>query len=158
MNRLWYNSFRDHRLFESLTTCFWALGVDKIHEHYDGYRYAIEDITCDVGAGGEACKEFREEVLATLELAGKLIPSDEVVERVVQLSDECLSRRHKLYPSNKWGRYIRQCSDRLLTEPGKCEKDKAALVFAIRCSGCSYWLRNRTNICPICGAESSLGL
>ncbi len=120
------------------------------------YKYAIEDVTWNVGAGGEAFREFSEQVLAILEPADKFIPSEEVVERVVQLSDECLRRRHKLYPSNRWGRYLRQYYDRLLKEPGKCERDKGALVFVIRCSGCSYWMHNRASICPICGAKSSL--
>lgn len=158
MNRLWYNVFRDHRLFERLTTCFWALGVDEIHEHYDGYKYTIEDVTWNVGAGGEAFKGFSEQVLAILEPAEKLIPSEDVVERVVQLSEECLRQRHKLYPSNKWGRYMRQYNDRLEKEPEKCERDKGALVYAIRCEGCNYWMHNRASICPICGAKSSLRL
>jgi len=64
MNRRWYNGFRDHRLFERLTTCFWALGVDKIHAHYDSYKSGIVDGAWNVGAGGEASKEFSEEVLA----------------------------------------------------------------------------------------------
>ncbi|MCJ1384755.1 hypothetical protein MMC17_007873 [Xylographa soralifera] len=101
MNRLWYNSFRDHRLFEKLTTCFWALAFDEIHEHYEGYKYTIEDTTWNVGSGSEAFKEFSEAVLAILESADELIPSKEVVDRVVKLSDECLSRRHRLYPRNR---------------------------------------------------------
>ncbi len=156
MNRLWYNSFRDHRLFERLTTCFWALAFDEIHEHYEGYKYSIEDVTWNVGAGGEGFKEFSEKVHGILEPADELIPSKEVVERVIKLSDECLSRRHKLYLSNRWGRYLRQYNDRLQKVPGKCERDKGAKVFAIRCSGCTYWVHNRVSICPICGTEPNL--
>ena len=101
MNGLWYNSFRDHRLFERLTTCFWALAFEEIHEHYQGYKYSIEDTTWNVGSGGDEFKEFSEKVLAILEPADALIPSEEDVERVIRLSDECLSRRHKFYPNNR---------------------------------------------------------
>ncbi|MCJ1279935.1 hypothetical protein MMC21_007760 [Puttea exsequens] len=156
MNRLWYNAFRDHSLFERLTTCFWALGFDEIHEHYEGYKYSIEDVTWNVGSGGEGFKEFSEKVLGILEPADTLIPSEEVVERVVKLSDECLRRRHTLYPSNRWGRHLRQYNDRLQKVPGKCERDKGAKVFAIRCTGCRCWLHNRAIICPICGIEPNL--
>ena len=157
MNRFWYNSFRDHRLFERLATCFWALGVDQIHEHYDDYKYAIEDVAWNVGSGGEAFKEFSEKVLGILEPADSLIPSKEVVEKAVKLSDECLSRRHKLYPTNRWGQYLRQYDDSLQKSPGKCERDKGAKVFAIPCSGCTYWVHNRAKICPICGTETKYG-
>lgn len=156
MNRLWYNSFRDHRLFERLATCFWVLGCDKIHEHYEGYKYSIEDVTWLVGSGGEEFKEFSEEVLSILEPAAELLPSKEMIEQVVKLSDECLSRRHKLYPSNRWGRYLRQYDDSIQKIPGKVERDKGAKVFAIRCSsssGCTYWVHNGAKICPICGTE-----
>ncbi|MCJ1317728.1 hypothetical protein MMC15_003055 [Xylographa vitiligo] len=153
MNRLWYNSFRDHRLFEKLTTCYWALSFDEIHEHYEGYKYTIEDTTWNVGSGSEAFKDFAEAVLAILEPADELIPSEDVIERVVKLSDECLSRRHKLYPSNQWGRYLRQYNDRLQKVPGKCERDKGAKVYANRCSGCTYWMHNCASICPICGTR-----
>lgn len=156
MNRFWYNAFRDHRLFEKLTTCFWVLGFDEIHEHYDGYKYCIEDVTWNVGSGSGGFKEFSEKVLGILEPADELIPTEEVVDRVVRLSDECLSRRHKLYPSNRWGRYLRQYNDKLQKVPGKCERVKGAKVFAIRCAGCSQWVHNRARICPICGTEPSL--
>lgn len=156
MNRLWYNAFRDHRLFERLTTCFWTLGFDEIHEHYDGYKYTIEDVTWNVGSGGEAFKVFSEKVLGILEPADELVPSEEVVERVVKLSDECLRRRHMLFPNNRWGRYLREYNDSLQKVPGKRERDKGAKVFAIRCSGCEYWVHNCARLCPICGAETDL--
>ena len=156
MNRLWYNSFRDHRLFERLTTCFWALALEEVDEHYEGYKYSIEDITWNVGSGGDAFKEFSEKVLDILEPADELTPSEEVVERVIQLSDQCLSRRHKLYPNNRWGRYLRGYDDNLQRVPGKLERDKGAQVLAMRCSGCNYWVHNRARLCPICGTEPNM--
>lgn len=150
MNRLWYNSFRDHRLFESLTTCFWALSFEEVDGHYEGKKYSIEDATWNLGSGNDDFKEFVEKVLGILEPADELIPSEEVVERVVQLSDECLRRRHKLYPGNLWGRYLRQYDDRLQKVPGKQERDSGAKVFAVQCSGCSTWIHNKANICPVC--------
>ncbi|MCJ1418649.1 hypothetical protein MMC32_004997 [Xylographa parallela] len=156
MNRFWYNSFRDHKLFQKLTTCFWVLGFDELHEHYEEYKYTLEDVTWNVGSGTEAFREFSEAVLAILEPADELIPSKEAIERVIKLSDECLSHRHKLFPSNRWGRYLRQYNDKLQVEPGKYERDKGAKVFAIRCLGCSYWVHNNASICPICGTEPGL--
>ena len=156
LNRLWYNAFRDHRLFERMTTCFWTLGLDEIHEHYDGYKYSIEDITWNVGAGLEVFKDYSEKVLGILEPADGLIPSKEIIERVVELSDECLSLRHKLYPNNRWGRYLRQYNDKIQKVPGKCERDRGAKVFAIRCSGCNYWVHNEASFCPICASETKL--
>ena len=153
LNRLWYNAFRDHRLFERLSTCFWALGFDEIHQQYNEYKYSIEDITWNVGAGLEVFKDFSEKVLRILEPADGLIPSKEIVERVIQLSDECLSRRHQLYPNNRWGRYLRQYNDKLQKVPGKCERDSGAKVFAIRCSRCNYWVHNGASLCPICAGE-----
>ncbi|MCJ1340954.1 hypothetical protein MMC09_006250 [Bachmanniomyces sp. S44760] len=149
MNRLWYNSFRDHDLFERLATCFWVLGIDEINEHYDEYNHSIEDVAWNVGAGGEGFKKFSEKVLAILEPADDLVPSVEVIKRVIELSNECLNHRHKLYPNNHWGRYLRQYNDKLQKVPGKCERDKGAKVFAVRCIGCRYWMHNRATFCPM---------
>jgi len=156
MNRYWYNAFRDQRLFERLATYFWVLGVDEIHDHYEEYKFTIEDVTWNVGSGTEGFKEFSEKVLSILEPADSLIPGKEVVERVIELSDECLSLRHRLFPTNRWGQYPRHYDDRLQKAPSKCERDKGAKVFAIQCLGCNYWVHNRASMCPICGAEPNM--
>ena len=150
LNRFWYNSFRDPRLFERLTMCFWALGVGEINDQYEVNKFSVEDITWNVGAGLDVFKDFSEKVLKILEPAESLVPSEEDVERVVELGDESLRLRHNLYPNNRWGRYTRQYNDQIQKVSGKDARDRGGKVFAIRCSGCGYWVHNGASICPIC--------
>ena len=77
--------------------------------------------------------------------------SEQVVEKVQDLSHQCLSRRNKQYPKNKWGRYLRKYDDRLQKIPGKHEREEGGKYFATRCIGCKSWMHNHTSTCPVCG-------
>ncbi|KAL8932859.1 MAG: hypothetical protein Q9211_006087 [Gyalolechia sp. 1 TL-2023] len=156
MNRYWYNSFRDHRLFEGLTACYWTLAIDEVDGHYEDAAYSMDDTKWNVGSGGDEFNEFAEKVLGILEPADELIPAEGDVEKVVALSAEVLERRHKLYPANTWGRYLREYNDRLQKAPGKSERDPGGKVSGTRCSGCNYWVHNRASCCPICGSTSAV--
>ncbi|KAL8826287.1 MAG: hypothetical protein Q9170_007459 [Blastenia crenularia] len=153
LNRLWYNSFRDHRLFDRLTACFWALSVGEVDEHYEQTAYSTEDTMWNVGTGREEFQEYCEQILAILEPAHELMPKEDDIERALRLSDECLANRHKLYPNNRWGQYLCHYSDNLQKAPGKLERNPGGQVFGIRCLGCNYWVHNKASICPICGTQ-----
>ncbi len=150
MNRMWYNMFRDHRLFEALVRCYWALGVGDIEAGY-GEKFILEDLKWLVGAGGDDFQQFCGKVLAIMAPSDGAALSEQAVEKVQELSHQCLSRRSKLYPRNKWGRHLREYDDRFQKIPGKLERDAGARYFAIRCLGCKYWMYNYADSCPVCG-------
>lgn len=150
MNRMWYNMFRDHRLFEALVRCFWSLGVDAIDAHYEG-DFTAKDLKWLVGGGGDDFQQFCGDVLAVMAPTDDVPLSKQAVEKVQELSHQCLSRRSKLYPGNKWGRYLRKYDDKLEKNPGKLERDAGARYFAIRCLGCKYWMLGNANSCAVCG-------
>jgi flavin-dependent dehydrogenase len=154
MNRMWYNMFRDHRLFEALVRCFWSLGVDAIDTRY-GDQYTAEDLKWLVGAGSDDFQQFCGDVLKIMEPSDGVAPSEQAVEKIQALSHQCLSRRSKLYPGNKWGRYLRRYDDRLQKVPGKHEREAGSKYFALQCIGCKYWMHNNANICPLCGNKRS---
>jgi flavin-dependent dehydrogenase len=52
MNCLWYDMFRDHRLFEAIIRCFWSLSLGYVDTHY-GDRFTAKDLKWLVGAGGD---------------------------------------------------------------------------------------------------------
>jgi hypothetical protein len=154
MNRMWYNMFRDHRLFEALVRCYWALGVENIETGYVD-EFTAMDLKWLVGAGGDDFQQFCGDVLAIMAPSDEAALSEQAVEKVQELSHQCLSRRSKLYPRNKWGRYLREYDDRLQKAPGKLGREAGARYFAIRCLGCDYWMYNYTNKCPVCGERRS---
>jgi hypothetical protein len=150
MNRMWYNMFRDHRLFEALVRCYWSLSVEDIEAGY-GAKFIPQDLKWLVGAGGDDFQQFCGNVLAILAPSDKTPLSEQAVEKIHELSHQCLSRRSKLYPGNKWGRYLREYDDKLQKNPGKFERDAGAKYFAIRCLRCDYWMYNYADTCPVCG-------
>jgi hypothetical protein len=150
MNCMWYNMFRDHRLFEALVRCYWSLGVEDIEACYTA-KFTTEDLKWLVGAGGDDFQEFCTNILAILAPSDRATLGEQAVKKIRELSRQCLSSRSKLYPGNKWGRYLREYDDRLQRIPGKLERDAGAKYFAIRCLRCKYWMYNYADACPVCG-------
>jgi hypothetical protein len=153
MNRYWYNMFRDHRLFQDLIVCYWALGVDVLGIHYD-MNFAEKDLRWVVGAGEDAFQEFAQKVLKVLapDPSAELQPvSDSDVEVIQEMSRQCLKSRAESYPSNKWGRYLRHYGDNLQLVEGKNSRNEGATFEAQKCTGCRYWIFGYANLCPVCG-------
>ncbi|KAJ3827786.1 hypothetical protein F5880DRAFT_1535351 [Lentinula raphanica] len=88
MNRYWYNSFRDHRLFEVMVPCFWSLGVDNIDGHYVD-EFTEEDLDWVVGAGQDEFIEFSCKVLDILEPSVDLAICEDKIEQVRVLARQC---------------------------------------------------------------------
>ncbi|KAJ4483723.1 hypothetical protein J3R30DRAFT_3402361 [Lentinula aciculospora] len=80
MNRYWYNSFRDHRLFEIMVPCFWTLGIDDANSHYVN-EFTKEDIYWVVGAGQDQFVNFSGKVLDILEASNELPANDDEIEK-----------------------------------------------------------------------------
>src|SRR5207247_1795459 len=97
MNRMWYNMFRDHRLFEALVRCCWSLGINEIDTHYDGGQFGpgTEDLKWLVGAGFDDFQHFCRDVLDIMGASDGDALSEQAVEKVQDLSHQCLSRRNK---------------------------------------------------------------
>ncbi|MCJ1394630.1 hypothetical protein MMC18_007510 [Xylographa bjoerkii] len=151
--RVWYNSFRDHRLFKALIRCFWATVIDDYDAHY-GDQYTLEDTKWLVGAGSDAYQKLCTEVLDVLEPSiGCAAPSEQQVEQVLAISDRCLTRRRELHPE-KWSRYLREYDDDFQSVPGKHERAAGGRLCAIKCKECKHWMHDRAPACPICGTES----
>ncbi len=153
MNRIWYNMFRDHRLFAAFVICFWACGVENADEQYKDY-FDKEDLKWLVGGGRDDFQNYAKEVLAIVAPTDDAKLTEEMVKRVQAISKQCLAYRHSLYPNNKWGRYLRQYNDKLERVPGKRERDKGQKFFSVRCKGCKYWHHNKITTCPICQIRS----
>ncbi|OBT60404.1 hypothetical protein VE03_10156 [Pseudogymnoascus sp. 23342-1-I1] len=153
MNRYWYNSFRDHRLFEAMIPTFWATGAQEIDDLY-GASFVPEDIHWVVGAGTTDFQTFSKVVLDILEPSfDGVAPTEDAVERVQALSKQWRQRLHDRYPANKWGRYLRKYNDALRLVPGKRERDVGGKYICAQCVGCKYWMHNFTDSCLICGTR-----
>lgn len=143
--------FRDHKRFEAFIRCYWACSVDSIDEQYEG-TFDADDLAWLVGAGKDDFQQFASQVLSIVEANGVVI-SEENIKKVQALSQQCLSRRVRLYSDNKWGRYLRNYNDDLQTAPGKHVRDRGAKYFAIGCGACGYWMYNYASKCQICDTK-----
>jgi len=152
MNRFWYTMFRDHRLFEALLRCYWALGVDEIDARYLG-GFTQEDLKWLVGAGGDDFQHFANKVLSAVDPKSIGPPSEESVKEVWALSWECLARRHEQFSQNKWGRYLRKYDDGLQRVPGKNERNPGGNCYSFRCRSCKTAMHNTAPACPVCGTR-----
>ena len=152
MNRFWYTAFRDHGLFAALVPCFWACGVDAIDPHYTG-TFNDKDLQWLVGAGGDGFQELCEGIFAVVDPLGSGPVNAEAVERVREMSSDCLARRKELYPTNAWGKYLRKYDNNLQRSHGKSERDSGGKFAVVQCRLCKIWVHNETHACPICGAD-----
>lgn len=84
MNRMWYNMFRDHRLFEALVRCYWCLGVEDIEVGYQAH-FTLADLKWLVGAGGDDFQQLCGDVLAIMEPFDEAVLSEQEVEKVLAL-------------------------------------------------------------------------
>ncbi|KAJ3727062.1 hypothetical protein C8R42DRAFT_400595 [Lentinula raphanica] len=155
MNRYWYNSFRDHRLFEVMVPCFWSLGVDNIDGHYVD-EFTEEDLDWVVGAGQDEFIEFSCKVLDILEPSVDLAICEDKIEQVRVLARQCLDNRVQLFPKNEWGRYLRRHDSSLQLVAEKHERDPGGRCFGVRCTLCRVWMHNGMKACPVCGAKVSM--
>lgn len=84
MNRMWYNMFRDHRLFEALVRCYWCLGVEDIDTDYQP-QFSELDLRWLVGAGGDDFQQLCRDVLAIVAPSDEAVLSEEAVKKVQEL-------------------------------------------------------------------------
>ncbi|KAJ7866506.1 hypothetical protein B0H13DRAFT_2561412 [Mycena leptocephala] len=138
MNRLWYNSFRDHRLFEAGPRTLWSVSFKEVDDHYYGEQGA------NLVLGGAGCPRRRKWWRA---------PSEEEVQKVLAISKRIVRERTERWPENQWGRWLRQYDHKLEKVPGKTARSEGFLVEAKRCDGCKHFTHNRTNMCPVCGGK-----
>ncbi|KAJ7167247.1 hypothetical protein C8R43DRAFT_169369 [Mycena crocata] len=157
MNRLWYNSFRDHRLFEAIPKTLWSASFEEVDDHYYGdqrMQYSEEDARWMLGSGLDAFQELAAEVLAILDGPNcGAPPSEEEAQKVLEITGRVVQERTGRWPQNHWGRWLRQYDQKLQKVPGKKMRDEGFLVEAKRCSVCNYFVHNRANRCPICGEK-----
>ncbi|KAF8190334.1 hypothetical protein K438DRAFT_1971211 [Mycena galopus ATCC 62051] len=160
MNRIWYNAFRDHRLFEAIPRTIWSVSYEFVENHYyaqERLRYTEKDAVWLIGAGMDAFQALCEEVLDILDGAnGGAPPSEEQVQKVLAISRRIVEDRTEKW-QNYWSRWLRQYDDRLQKVPGKKARSQGFLVGAKRCDVCRYFVHNRANTCPICGKKDVWG-
>ncbi|KAJ7870448.1 hypothetical protein B0H13DRAFT_2556313 [Mycena leptocephala] len=157
MNRLWYNSFRDHRLFEAGPRTLWSVSFKEVDDHYygeQGAKYTETDARWMLGSGLDEFQALCSEVLDVLDGAnGGALPSEEEVQKVLAISKRIVRERTERWPENQWGRWLRQYDHKLEKVPGKTARSEGFLVEAKRCDGCKHFTHNRTNMCPVCGGK-----
>jgi hypothetical protein len=159
MNHYWYDMFRDHRLFEVLIVCYWALAaIGDIDQQYDN-EFDEEDLKWLFGAGGDEFQRFCEKVLEIVaSYLSDLVQhvTEEAVEKVQAISKECLKLKCKAYPGNRWGRYFRRHGDKLQPVKVKNRMDNGGNFTAKRYNGFRYWKFDYAKLCPVCGTRLHL--
>ncbi|KAI9710247.1 MAG: hypothetical protein M1820_002740 [Bogoriella megaspora] len=159
MNRFWYNAFRDHRLFNAMLVCHWALVIDDLNgDRYKGKRFTENDSRWLIGAGVERYQDFMIKVLAILETDdGRSRPlTEEAVREVQRLSKACLIQRKELFPGNDWSKIFRHRGSDFGIVPGKSERSEGQRHWGVKCHQCEYWICNDASACPICGNSNHL--
>jgi hypothetical protein len=151
LNRMWYNVFRDHRLFEAVERCIWALGVENIKTHYDA-GYTRDEEMWLVGAGGDDFQDFCTRVLSVIDgpCDGVRVPGEQVA-CIQAICRQTLKERKERYPDNKWGRHIRNYDDSLCPAAGKTDRDGDNEFLAVQCKACQNWTPSFAKGCPMCG-------
>ncbi|KAJ6588804.1 hypothetical protein B0H19DRAFT_1101209 [Mycena capillaripes] len=161
MNRIWYNSFRDHRLFEAILKTIWSVTFEIVDDHYYGDERQVfteKDATWLLGAGLDDYQAFCTEVFGILDGPnGGAPPSEEQVQKVLAITGRIVRERTDRWPQNRWGRVLREYDDKLQKVPGKKDRNQGFLVSAKKCEVCGYFVHNRTNVCPICGEQDVWG-
>jgi hypothetical protein len=160
MNRTWYNSFRDHRLFEALPRTLWALGHRTVVGHYYGEerQFTEADACWLVGAGPDEFQTLCSEVLDVLDgVNGGARPSEEQMQKALVIIERTVRERTETWP-NRWGSWQRQYDDKLRKVPGKTARSEGFLVEAKRYGECRYFVHNRADNCPICGEKDVWGV
>ncbi|KAJ7608034.1 hypothetical protein DFH06DRAFT_1309382 [Mycena polygramma] len=157
MSLLWYNSFRDHRLFAVIPPTLWSVSFQTVDDHYydnehERQMYTEADARWMLGTGLEEFQVLAREVIAVLDGPnGGAPPSEEQVEKVLAICAQTVKDRTDKYPENHWSRWLRQFDDKLQRVPGKHERSAGFLIEAKRCDVCNYFVHNHANTCPICG-------
>ncbi|KAJ7807294.1 hypothetical protein B0H14DRAFT_3152581 [Mycena olivaceomarginata] len=150
LNRTWYNSFRDHRLFEAVPRTLWSVSFRAVDDHYYGeerMQFSEADARWVIGAGLDEFQALCVEVLDVLDGVQKALA---IMERTVR-------ERTEMWPENRWDRWLRQYDDKLQKVPGKTARSEGFLVEAKRCGVCNYFVHNRADKCPICGEKDVWG-
>ncbi|KAK7039560.1 hypothetical protein R3P38DRAFT_3181303 [Favolaschia claudopus] len=153
-NLLWYNSFRDHRLFEAGPRTLWSVTFEEVDDHYYGderAKYTEADARWMLGSGLDSFQDLAAEILEVLDgNNGGAPPSEEEVQKVLAISTRTVQERTGRW-RNQWGRWLRQYDENLQKIPGKKARNSGFLVEAKPCENCNYFVHNRTNMCPVCG-------
>ncbi|KAJ7640894.1 hypothetical protein DFH06DRAFT_624907 [Mycena polygramma] len=157
MNLLWYNSFRDHRLFDVIPPALWSCSFDAVDNHYydnehERQLYTETDARWMLGTGFEEFQQLAREVLAVIDGPnGGAPPSEEQIEEVVAICKRTIKERTEKFPENSWSQWMRCLDDKLERVPGKHFRSEGFLIEAKRCDDCKYFVHNHANTCPICG-------
>jgi hypothetical protein len=153
MNNFWYTTFRDHRLFDALTKCFWACGVDTIDTHYKN-NFDESDLRWLVGAGNDDFQALCAAFFAIVDPTGTGPVDDQTAEEVRKLGEAYVTHRTGLFPANKRGRYLRKYDDGLKLVEGKRDRDVGGNCSALKCRKCKTWVHDAAEACPICGTSA----
>lgn len=141
LNRLWYNSFRDTRLFEAVIVVFWVIGVGDLG-HYQ-HDYSDADFKWLVGAGANGFAEFCYEVMPSISGPCDGVPvSDDIVNDVRLVCKKWLNKFHK----DGWSKHMRHYDDSLNRVLGKTTRN--CIPFKL-CS-CNHWQTNLMVKCAVC--------
>ncbi|KAF0712700.1 hypothetical protein As57867_004704, partial [Aphanomyces stellatus] len=153
LNQVWYNAFRDPRLFECVLTCYWVLGIG------DGtiYSHTITDgdYSWLLGMGEPALFEFFTTTLPMIQGPCDGLPvADAVVAHVQALCRDKLDAVAHVYPV-PWSSVLRCFDDKLVRVPGKRDRtERITDISLVKCVGCTKWRLMRLARCYYCGTKN----
>ncbi|KAJ7355721.1 hypothetical protein DFH08DRAFT_933540 [Mycena albidolilacea] len=117
MNRMWYNAFRDHRVFEALPRTLWSVSFHPVDDHYSSeakVQFTEVDARWGIGAGLDEFQALSAEVLDVLDgIDGGAPPSEEQVQKALAIMKQTVRERTETLPGNCWDRWLRQYDDKL---------------------------------------------
>ncbi|KAJ7706996.1 hypothetical protein B0H14DRAFT_3644144 [Mycena olivaceomarginata] len=117
MNRMWYNAFRDHRVFEALPRTLWSVSFHPVDDHYSSearVQFTEVDARWGIGAGLDEFQALSAEVLDVLDgINGGAPPSEEQVQKALAIMKQTVRERTETLPGNCWDRWLRQYDDKL---------------------------------------------
>ncbi|KAJ7797508.1 hypothetical protein B0H14DRAFT_3493652 [Mycena olivaceomarginata] len=158
MNRMWYNAFRDHRLFEAVPRTLWSVTFRTVDNHYsqeEKVQFTEADARWGIRTGLDEFQALSAEMLDVLDgTNGGASPSEVQVQKVLAIMERTVRERTEMWPENHWGRWLREYDDKLQKVPGKMDRSEGCLVEAKRCEVCNYFVHNRADNCPICGEKN----
>ncbi|KAJ7773176.1 hypothetical protein B0H16DRAFT_1714076 [Mycena metata] len=111
MNRLWYNAFRDHRLFKkNILEALWASSYENVEDHYYGDTrsvYTEYDAHWLMGAGLDAYQALCAEILPILDGANAgAPPSEDEVQKVLEIKERVVHDRMERWTKKSLGEVV----------------------------------------------------
>jgi hypothetical protein len=153
MNRMWYNAFRNHRLFEAVPRTLLLVTFRTVDNHYsqeEKVQFTEADARWGIRTGLDEFQALSAEMLDVLDgTNGGASPSEVQVQKVLAIMERTVRERTEMWPENDWGRWLREYDDKLQKVPSMTDRSEGCLVEAKRCGVCNYFVHNRADNCPI---------